>query len=281
MNEEKLYYVYRHIRIDKNEVFYVGIGTKNRWHSRHRRNAHWLAVYAKCKENIEYEIMLDGLTKEQAFEKEKEFILLYGRRDLGTGTLVNMTGGGDGCSELSQKGKDNLSKINTGRIVNETYRQNMSTIKNGTKCREETKVKIGIGNKNSDRNYIHKKSKPRPPKTDRRSSDMTREKISKALNGIKRSAATRKKMGEAKKRANTSGVNSPVFKGYIYQINFTTNEVVNIFDGVGDAAKNTGYSNCLIYQVVNGKRKTSGGFRWERHATKDFYNNKISNNEFV
>jgi hypothetical protein len=35
-------------------------------------------------------------TENEAFEKEKELIKEYGRRDLGTGTLCNLTDGGDG-----------------------------------------------------------------------------------------------------------------------------------------------------------------------------------------
>ena len=36
------YYVYRHIRIDKDEVFYIGIGqSENRYKSKHSRNKYW------------------------------------------------------------------------------------------------------------------------------------------------------------------------------------------------------------------------------------------------
>lgn len=90
-------YLYRHIRLDKNQPFYVGIGSDDsfkRAYDRKSRNVYWKHVV-----NIspyEVEIMLDDLTWEQACEKEKEFIKLYGRKDLNEGTLVNMTNGGDG-----------------------------------------------------------------------------------------------------------------------------------------------------------------------------------------
>lgn len=89
-------YVYRHIRLDKNEPFYVGIGSDidyKRAYSKSGRTHFWLAV---SKKGYEVEILLEDLTWEQACEKEKEFIRLYGRKDLNTGCLVNMTDGGDG-----------------------------------------------------------------------------------------------------------------------------------------------------------------------------------------
>jgi hypothetical protein len=90
-------YIYRHIRLDKNEPFYVGIGSDNdykRAHNKHKRTAFWKNITNKTP--YEVEILLDDLTWEQACEKEIEFIALYGRIDLNKGTLVNMTDGGEG-----------------------------------------------------------------------------------------------------------------------------------------------------------------------------------------
>ena len=86
--------LYRHIRTDKNQPFYIGIGeTENRAYDKKCRTKIWKNV---AKKGYETEILFDDLTWEQACEKEKEFIALYGRRDLGTGTLVNLTDGGEG-----------------------------------------------------------------------------------------------------------------------------------------------------------------------------------------
>ncbi|NBQ17990.1 hypothetical protein EBU24_06770 [bacterium] len=92
-------YVYRHIRLDKNEPFYIGIGSDfayNRAYEvkKNRRNIIWSRITSKSE--IEVEIMLDGLTWDEACEKEIEFIKLYGRIDLGNGILANLTNGGDG-----------------------------------------------------------------------------------------------------------------------------------------------------------------------------------------
>ena len=76
-------YVYKHIRLDKNEVFYVGIGSDTggnyiRAHSKHQRNRHWNYV---SKNGYNIEILFDNLSWEDACEREKEFIKLYGRKD--------------------------------------------------------------------------------------------------------------------------------------------------------------------------------------------------------
>jgi hypothetical protein len=93
------WYVYRHIREDKNEPFYIGIGNKKNYarayeNKPERRNEIWGKIFIKT--DIRVEIILEGLSKIQASEKEQEFIKLYGRKDLNTGSLTNMTDGGDG-----------------------------------------------------------------------------------------------------------------------------------------------------------------------------------------
>jgi hypothetical protein len=93
------WYVYRHIRLDKNEPFYIGIGNKVNYSRAYekdpsKRNIIWNRIVSKS--DYEVDIIFDGLTKDEASEKEKEFISLYGRIDLETGCLCNMTNGGDG-----------------------------------------------------------------------------------------------------------------------------------------------------------------------------------------
>lgn len=90
-------YVYRHIRLDKNEPFYIGIGIDSkRSTSKEGRNKYWKHIIKLTDYRIE--IILEDLTWLDACQKEKEFIKLYGRKDLGLGTLVNMTDGGDGTN---------------------------------------------------------------------------------------------------------------------------------------------------------------------------------------
>ncbi len=86
--------VYLHINPVKQEIFYVGIGTEARSIDTRHRNRHWHHVVNKYGYTVV--IIERGLTREQAIEREKYYIKLFGRNDLDLGTLVNMTDGGDG-----------------------------------------------------------------------------------------------------------------------------------------------------------------------------------------
>lgn len=100
-------YIYTHTRLDKNEVFYVGIGFGNkhdknykRAHQKTKRNIFWNRIVNKTDYRID--IIEDGLTREDALKREAFWIKKYGRRDLNEGTLVNMTNGGDGGDTISK-----------------------------------------------------------------------------------------------------------------------------------------------------------------------------------
>jgi len=111
-------YVYQHIRLDTNEIFYIGISKEtnyNRAYSKKFRNNHW--HYLTEKYEYKVEILFDNLTIEEAIKKEQELIKFYGRRDLGLGQLVNMTDAGDGQINMSEETKQKLSNYNKGKIV--------------------------------------------------------------------------------------------------------------------------------------------------------------------
>lgn len=85
--------VYLHRKATNGEVFYVGIGNPNRPKCRNRSDI-WHSVVNKHGYNIE--VIKTGLSKEDACSIEVDLIYLIGRRDLGKGTLVNLTDGGEG-----------------------------------------------------------------------------------------------------------------------------------------------------------------------------------------
>lgn len=136
--------VYRHIRLDKNEVFYIGIGKdENRPYESRGRNIYWNRIVSKS--NYKIEIIFDNISYEDAKIKEIEFIKLYGRKDLGLGTLCNMTDGGEGMSGYitSQETKDKISKTKSGK-KNEKLSKLCKGLKKrlGAKLSNETKDKI-------------------------------------------------------------------------------------------------------------------------------------------
>lgn len=86
--------VYRHIRRDKNQPFYIGIGSIKRAYSKFERNSIWSRISLKTEYDVE--ILFDDVSWDFAVEKEKEFIKMYGRINNKTGILANMTDGGEG-----------------------------------------------------------------------------------------------------------------------------------------------------------------------------------------
>jgi len=129
-------YVYRHIRLDKNQPFYIGVGTDSLYKrayqkSKTKRSEYWHNI---AKKGYEVEILMDNLTNKQAFEKEKEFINLYGRADLGLGILCNLTNGGenppvhfgDNNPMKNKETAEKISKIRMGVKLSNGHRKNQS-----------------------------------------------------------------------------------------------------------------------------------------------------------
>jgi hypothetical protein len=101
-----MYIVYQHVRLDTNEIFYIGIGkSKKRAFFKNNRNKHWQNIVNKVDYKVE--ILHDNISSwELTCTIEIYLIHLYGRKDLGLGTLVNMTDGGEGLLNS----KHNLGK---------------------------------------------------------------------------------------------------------------------------------------------------------------------------
>lgn len=145
--------VYQHRRLDTNEIFYVGIGKsirrayigstvrklmrKTRW-----RNNHWNHIVLNTE--YEIEILHNGIDYEEAKRIEVDLIKQYGRRDLGLGSLVNMTDGGDGTPNVSEEVKKKITRLGM-KHTEESKRKigiASSILNKGRKHTEETKNKL-------------------------------------------------------------------------------------------------------------------------------------------
>lgn len=125
-------YVYRHIRLDTNQPFYIGIGSNPNYkraiaNSPTGRNKIWHSIAQKTPFDID--IVLDDLSWDEAIKKEVEFIQLYGRKNNNTGTLANLTDGGEGqfgriCSDES---KLKMRNAGLGRKLSEKHKANISS----------------------------------------------------------------------------------------------------------------------------------------------------------
>lgn len=116
-----MYYIYRHIRPDKNCPFYIGRGKlyermiePRRAYEVKRRNHLWQGIVDRNGGNYEVEILYWSANREHILEKEREFIALYGKIIDGTGTLCNLTDGGDGSLGLKHS-EEVLARLSAQR----------------------------------------------------------------------------------------------------------------------------------------------------------------------
>lgn len=112
------YYVYFYLREDFTP-YYVGQGKNKRAWSFHRKN---LAV-PKNKSRII--IVADNLSQFESLALERYYIRWFGRKDIGTGILRNLTEGGDHPSP------EDVRRMNNKRVKNKTH--NFLKCNGGTK----------------------------------------------------------------------------------------------------------------------------------------------------
>jgi len=236
-----LAYVYRHIRLDKNEPFYIGVGEDNvrntskydRAYDIYCRNKHWKDIYAKT--SIEVEILVDDLPYEKAYEKEIEFIKLYGRTDLGTGILCNKTNGGPGVfkpvhSKKTLKKKRDNNKHRMIKVVQKDFDGNIINIWD---CIADATKRMGG---KSHANIIN------------------------ALNGNNLHAYNFKWEYFNQERQSLV-VNSFNDRPRIVQMNLN-GEVIKIWDWL-EKLKKEGFNSSNISSCCKGKYAKSGGYKWE------------------
>lgn len=232
-------YVYTYTRLDKNEIFYVGIGSDSKY--KRAKNLSLRTDYFKKiinKSEYKLDIVFDDLTREEACLKEIELIALYGRKDLGIGTLINFTDGGEGRKgsqnritptyQIDLEGNIIKEWINIETICNELniHRQSLYAVLNGKvwTCRDFIWVYKEKYNKTYVQEIVFKINK-------------NKERVK---NGLRKS-------------------------GKIYQYDLDNN-FINEFSSIKEASlkTNTRYS-CICCCVNNiNKRKIANNFIWKK-----------------
>lgn len=142
------FYVY--ILFDGNIPFYVGKGSGSRMYNHHKQAIQTnkrrpvldkIRQMIKADKKIRYEKIFESNDSHEAYLVEIETILSIGRRDLGTGSLLNLTNGGEGVVnyQWTNEHRKNLSEsiklaIKEGRFI----------IKGTRICNPETKKKLSV-----------------------------------------------------------------------------------------------------------------------------------------
>lgn len=112
MDKNKVVYI--HKKATDGTIFYVGIGKPSRAKQKEGRNRYWEKTVAKHGYTID--IVEKNLTWDEACESEIALIELIGRRDLGLGSLVNLTDGGEGAYGYISVRRIQVIDLNNGKI---------------------------------------------------------------------------------------------------------------------------------------------------------------------
>ena len=193
------YYTYAYLREDKTP-YYIGKGKGNRAYKKHRKG---IGV-PKDKSRIIF--LKQNLTEEEAFRHEIYMIAVFGRKDLGTGILHNLTDGGDGASGyvFSEETKKKLSEAHKGNTTwlgkthSEETKRKMSDTRKGKTLSEETKRKQSEAKKGKTFSEESKRKMSEAQKG-KSLSEETRRKMSETRKGKIPSKETRRKLSEARK----------------------------------------------------------------------------------
>lgn len=114
---KNIYYTYAYLRGD-GTPYYIGKGKGKRAYDRKRHSA-----YVPSRSRIL--ILKKNLTEDEAFNHEIYMISVFGRKDLETGILYNLTNGGDGPS---------------GYVYTEEQRKKMGDVRRGKKRPRQSKI---------------------------------------------------------------------------------------------------------------------------------------------
>ena len=159
------FYVYAFLRED-DTPYYIGKGTGDRA---------WGKRQVRPTDDSRIIILKETLTETEAFSEEIRLIEFYGRQDLGTGILRNLTDGGEGPSGWipSTETRDKISAALLGKRKSEIH------------CKKIGLSKLGntyvVGQKRTDKqknNMSEAKLGPKNPSFNKKQSEETKKRRS-------------------------------------------------------------------------------------------------------
>jgi hypothetical protein len=134
------FYIYAHYIPGETLPFYIGKGSGYRMTRRNDRSIWWKRIVNKY--GFEAKLLHENLSYSEANILEKKLIKEFGRRDIGTGTLINHTDGGEGIANPSKEVRNKISESNRKRVVSEETKRKISQSSKGHKLSEHTKSKM-------------------------------------------------------------------------------------------------------------------------------------------
>jgi hypothetical protein len=130
----------------KGTVYYIGKGDEKRPYANHGKTP-------KPKNKTNIIIMENNLSEIGAFALERRYIGWYGRKDLGTGILINLTDGGEGVTGRryvsTQKRNMAISRGHMGKKLTPEHIEKSRKARTGMKrsieyCKSSSVRKLGV-----------------------------------------------------------------------------------------------------------------------------------------
>lgn len=317
MLNERKYYVYEYVDPRNGEVFYIGQGKGKRF------NAHLLEAKRKKSKlsdllkspiknqklikiidilNDDLEPIINkldkNLTRQQAFDIEHSYIISLGRKNIGTGSLLNLCDGYEFCDEnicvpeyVYRNDKNNFYKTDEGKKAIEKIKSTLKEFykteegernkeyfsklykgktpeewlgeERGKKLREIRRVNA----KNWWSQYTKEERHEmflgeKNPFYGKTHTEETRRKISKARKGSKVSEETKKKISKtlkSKKNTKSHGGNHHLAKKMMLFCPDGTIEYIN--GNLCGIARKHRLANNTIKNLANGKKKEYKGYK--------------------
>ena len=213
---KNIYYIYSYLR-ENRSPYYIGKGKEGRAFTKGYKEVRPPQDKSKVK------ILKANLTEEEAFALERLYILMFGRKDLGTGILRNKTDGGDGSSGAirSAETREKLRQANLGKKKPKEVGEKISKALTGRKLSEEMKSKLREGHKGRKCTEEHKR------------------KVSEAKKGFKHTEEAKRLMGINQRK-----------KAKPHKLTFADGREL-IVDNIMEWCETNPYSTSPIYKVKN------------------------------
>jgi hypothetical protein len=190
------YYVYAWLR-PCGAPFYVGKGRGKRDRIPKYNNPVFSRIVDKIRLSGDEPTVIrlhENLTEAEAFDLERAEIAKHGRRNNGTGTLANLTDGGEGNSgwSPSEKTKEKIGAAHAGKILSEEHRSRLLEVVSNPSAETRARMSAAqIGRRHSKETLAKMSENNAMNKPEHRA------RVRAALTGLQRSDETRAKISAA------------------------------------------------------------------------------------